>query len=104
MRVDPMLLSLQLEERGYTTGHEPDSLEFSSLGGWVATRSSGMKKNIYGNIEDMIVRVRMVTPQGTMERNFLVSRVGSHVTDHVIHHASHVTVIWPIVWSIMQVM
>ena len=32
-----------------------------------------MKKNIYGNIEDLIVRVRMVTPQGTMERNFLVS-------------------------------
>ena len=38
----------------------------------MATRSSGMKKNIYGNIEDLIVRVRMVTPQGTMERNFLV--------------------------------
>ena len=63
----------KLGERGYTTGHEPDSLEFSSLGGWVATRSSGMKKNIYGNIEDLVVRMRMVTPQGNMERNFLVS-------------------------------
>ena len=29
-------------------------MEFSSLGGWVATRSSGMKKNKYGNIEDMV--------------------------------------------------
>lgn len=29
-------------------------MEFSSLGGWVATRASGMKKNIYGNIEDMV--------------------------------------------------
>ena len=38
----------------------------------MATRSSGMKKNVYGNIEDIVVRVRMVTPQGTMERNFLV--------------------------------
>ena len=69
---DLTFLLLQLGERGYTTGHEPDSLEFSSLGGWVATRSSGMKKNVYGNIEDLVVRARMVTPQGTMERNFLV--------------------------------
>ena len=44
----------QLRDKGYTTGHEPDSLEFSTVGGWVATRSSGMKKNIYGNIEDLV--------------------------------------------------
>lgn len=47
---------LQLNESGYCTGHEPDSMEFSSLGGWVATRASGMKKNIYGNIEDLVSR------------------------------------------------
>ncbi len=35
-------------------GHEPDSIEFSTLGGWVATRASGMKKNRYGNIEDLV--------------------------------------------------
>jgi len=45
---------VQLAEKGYCTGHEPDSIEFSSLGGWVATRASGMKKNIYGNIEDLV--------------------------------------------------
>ena len=68
----------QLAERGYTCGHEPDSLEFSSVGGWVATRSSGMKKNVYGNIEDILLRVRMVTPRGVVERGHLVSsgRVG----------------------------
>ncbi|MGH0126276.1 UNVERIFIED_CONTAM: hypothetical protein FKN15_027262 [Acipenser sinensis] len=43
-----------LNESGYCTGHEPDSMEFSTLGGWVATRASGMKKNIYGNIEDLL--------------------------------------------------
>ena len=69
----------QLEELGYTAGHEPDSLEFSSVGGWVATRSSGMKKNIYGNIEDIVVRIRMVTARGTMERNFLVCGGGLNV-------------------------
>ena len=64
---------MQLGARGYTSGHEPDSQEFSSLGGWVATRSSGMKKNIYGNIEDIVVRVRMVTAKGTIEKTSLVS-------------------------------
>ena len=42
----------------------------------MATRSSGMKKNVYGNIEDLVVRVRMVTPQGTLERNVLVRACG----------------------------
>ncbi|KAK5613836.1 hypothetical protein CRENBAI_015716 [Crenichthys baileyi] len=58
-----------LNESGYCTGHEPDSMEFSSLGGWVATRASGMKKNIYGNIEDLVVHIKMVTPRGVIEKS-----------------------------------
>ncbi|MGH0152141.1 UNVERIFIED_CONTAM: hypothetical protein FKN15_021962 [Acipenser sinensis] len=58
-----------LNESGYCTGHEPDSMEFSTLGGWVATRASGMKKNIYGNIEDLVVHIRMVTPRGVIEKS-----------------------------------
>ena len=49
-----------LAKENLTMGHEPDSHEFSTLGGWVATRASGMKKNVYGNIEDLVVRVKMV--------------------------------------------
>ena len=45
---------LQLKARGYCTGHDPDSREISSLGGWISTRASGMKKNTYGNIEDLV--------------------------------------------------
>ncbi|KAI5722774.1 hypothetical protein M8J76_013312 [Diaphorina citri] len=52
-------LERELNSRGYTTGHEPDSYEFSSLGGWVATRASGLKRNAYGNIEDLLVQVTM---------------------------------------------
>jgi len=37
-------LAAKLEEHGVTMGHEPDSSEFSTLGGWIATRASGMKK------------------------------------------------------------
>jgi alkyldihydroxyacetonephosphate synthase len=58
----------QLRQYGFTMGHEPDSVEFSTLGGWVATNASGMKKNRYGNIEDLVLDLRVVTPQGIIER------------------------------------
>lgn len=64
-----------LNPLGLTVGHEPDSYEFSSLGGWVATRASGMKKNRYGNIEDLLVKVRMVTSKGVLERDCLAPRL-----------------------------
>uniref|UniRef100_A0A182NCQ5 Alkylglycerone-phosphate synthase n=1 Tax=Anopheles dirus TaxID=7168 RepID=A0A182NCQ5_9DIPT len=68
-------LERELRTLGFTVGHEPDSYEFSTLGGWVATRASGMKKNVYGNIEDLLVRVKMVTSQGVLERSLAVPRV-----------------------------
>lgn len=58
------LLEEQLNARGYTMGHEPDSYEFSTLGGWVSTAASGMKRTKYGNIEDIVVDIKMVTTQG----------------------------------------
>jgi alkyldihydroxyacetonephosphate synthase len=64
-----------LQEEGLTMGHEPDSIEFSTLGGWVATRASGMKKNVYGNIEDIVIRVKMVTCKGVLEKNISAPRV-----------------------------
>ncbi|XP_044253457.1 alkyldihydroxyacetonephosphate synthase [Tribolium madens] len=68
-------LERELRKLGFTSGHEPDSYEFSSLGGWVATRASGMKKNLYGNIEDLLVHVKMVTPNGVLEKNCQVPRL-----------------------------
>ncbi|XP_065341844.1 alkyldihydroxyacetonephosphate synthase, peroxisomal-like [Cloeon dipterum] len=61
-------LEEQLFREGFTTGHDPDSLEFSSVGGWVSTRASGMKKNRYGNIEDLVVHIRFVTAVGVLEK------------------------------------
>jgi len=40
-------------------------MEFSTLGGWISTRASGMKKNKYGNIEDIVQNIKMVTSVGT---------------------------------------
>jgi len=53
-----------LARHGFTTGHEPDSMELSTLGGWIATNASGMKKNRYGNIEDLVLAISAVTPEG----------------------------------------
>jgi len=57
-----------LEAKGLTTGHEPDSIELSTLGGWISTNASGMKKNRYGNIEDIVENVTMITPKGVVEQ------------------------------------
>ena len=59
-------LEKQLEEKGWALGHFPDSFEYSSLGGWLATRSAGMQSDGYGKIEDMLVSLKMVTPTGTV--------------------------------------
>lgn len=64
-----------LRKEGLTVGHEPDSYEFSTLGGWVATRASGMKKNMYGNIEDLVVRVKLVTPSGVLDKECVAPRI-----------------------------
>jgi alkyldihydroxyacetonephosphate synthase len=58
----------ELAEHGFTIGHEPDSIEFSTLGGWIATHASGMKKNKYGNIEDLVLDLQAVTASGELSR------------------------------------
>ncbi|CAH2106121.1 unnamed protein product [Euphydryas editha] len=68
-------LEREMRTRGFTVGHEPDSFEFSTLGGWVATRASGMKKNTYGNIEDLVVQTKVVTPVGVIEKSCRVPRL-----------------------------
>ncbi len=59
-------LERQLAERGWTLGHFPDSFAHSTLGGWIATRSSGMQSDRYGDIADLTRAVRVVTPAGLL--------------------------------------
>ncbi len=63
-----------LNARGYTAGHDPDSLEFSTLGGWISTHASGMKKNRYGNIEDIVLEATLVTPTGEVQTRHATPR------------------------------
>jgi alkyldihydroxyacetonephosphate synthase len=59
-------LEAQLNARGFTMGHFPDSFTHSTLGGWIATRSSGMQSDKYGDIAELTRAVRVVTPTGTL--------------------------------------
>ena len=56
----------QLNPKGWTMGHFPDSFNHSTLGGWIATRSSGMQSDKYGDIADLTRAIRVVTPAGIL--------------------------------------
>ncbi len=59
-------LERQLNEAGFTLGHFPQSFEFSTLGGWLATRSSGQNATLYGRIEDRVEALRLAYPGGNL--------------------------------------
>jgi alkyldihydroxyacetonephosphate synthase len=60
-------LEAALRARGYTLGHYPQSFELSTLGGWVATRSSGQQSLGYGRIERLFAGGRVETPSGRLD-------------------------------------
>lgn len=57
----------QLRPHGYTLRHFPQSFEFSTLGGWLATRSGGHYATVMTHIDDFVESLRVVTPTGTVE-------------------------------------
>ena len=56
-----------LRPHGLTLRHFPQSFEFSTLGGWIATRSGGHYATLYTHIDDFVESLRAVTPSGIME-------------------------------------
>ncbi len=57
----------QLRPHNYTLRHYPQSFEFSTLGGWIATRSGGHFATLYTHIDDFVESVRVLTPTGIVE-------------------------------------
>ena len=55
-----------LAQRGYTLGHTPQSYEWATVGGCVATRSAGQSSAGRGRIEDNVVALRCATPAGEL--------------------------------------
>jgi alkyldihydroxyacetonephosphate synthase len=60
-------LEAQLGEHGLTLRHFPQSFEFSTLGGWVATRAGGHFATVYTHIDDLVQSTRAITPKGVWE-------------------------------------
>jgi alkyldihydroxyacetonephosphate synthase len=61
------VLEEQLREHGLTLRHFPQSFEYATLGGWVATRAGGHFATLYTHIDDLVESVRAITPRGTWE-------------------------------------
>ena len=56
-----------LAREGLTLGHFPQSWEYATLGGFVATRSAGRASTGYGRIDELVLGVRLAAPAGTIE-------------------------------------
>ncbi|MGI8505792.1 MAG: FAD-binding oxidoreductase [Solirubrobacteraceae bacterium] len=61
------VLEAQLHEHGLTLRHFPQSFQFSTLGGWIATRAGGHFATLYTHIDDLVESVRAVTPAGVWQ-------------------------------------
>jgi len=59
------VLEAELNAKGYTLNHSPQSLDRSTLGGWISTRATGQFSSRYGGIEDLVVSLKAVLPNGT---------------------------------------
>jgi alkyldihydroxyacetonephosphate synthase len=60
-------LEAALKPHELTLRHFPQSFQFSTLGGWIATRAGGHFATNYTHIDDFVENVRMLTPRGIME-------------------------------------
>ena len=60
-------LEAGLRPQGLTLRHFPQSFQFSTLGGWIATRSGGHYASLYTHIDDFVESMRVLTPRGVLE-------------------------------------
>ncbi|MEX3010474.1 FAD-binding oxidoreductase [Hoeflea sp. TYP-13] len=80
------LFEAELNSRGYTCGHLPQSLEISTVGGWAACRGGGQASSRFGKIEDIVLGLKAVLPDGSCMDIRPVSRraVGPSLRDLMI--------------------
>ncbi|CCW67927.1 unnamed protein product [Phytomonas sp. Hart1] len=74
-------LDRQLFGYGLMCGHDPDSYTYSTLGGWIGARGSGAMSNQYGDIEDMVIALKVATPTGIIETPVTSRTCGAGLND-----------------------
>jgi alkyldihydroxyacetonephosphate synthase len=88
-KLDAGLFGPEAERRlgaeGVTLGHFPQSFEYSTVGGWVATRSAGQASTGYGRIDELVEGVRCITPAGELGTRALpASAAGPNLRELVV--------------------
>ncbi len=76
-------LEASLRPHGLSLRHYPQSFEFSSLGGWIATRAGGHFATLYTHIDDFVESLRVITPSGTIESRRLPGSGAGPSTDRL---------------------
>ena len=77
-------LERQLRSEGFTLGHFPQSFEYTTLGGWIATRSSGQQSHYYGRIEDTFAGGHIESPAGPIDINPVPASAAGPDLRHII--------------------
>ena len=77
-------LESQLKPHGLTLRHFPQSFEFSTLGGWIATRAGGHFATQYTHIDDFVEATRLVTPSGVMQTRRLPGSGAGPAPDRLV--------------------
>jgi len=75
--INGMNLERYLNSKGYTAGHIPQSINFSSLGGWIAHRAAGQFSTKYGKIEDIVLGMELILPQGDIINFKIIPRAST---------------------------
>jgi alkyldihydroxyacetonephosphate synthase len=97
-------LEEQLGDQGWTLGHYPDSFTHSTLGGWVATRSSGMQSDKYGDISDVARGMRVVMPGKVLEvRPIPATSTGPSVREMVLGSEGRLGVITEVTVQVRRI-
>jgi alkyldihydroxyacetonephosphate synthase len=95
----------ELNKIGYTMGHEPDSYEFSTLGGWISTYASGMRRYKYGNIEDIVIDFGYINDYSKkLDISFPVRYShGSKINNIILGHEGNLCIITDVLVKIKKI-
>ena len=87
-------LEAQLLAHGFVLGHYPQSFEYSTLGGWIASRSCGQQSARYGRIEALFAGGRIETPTGALDLpSFPASAAGPDLREWVLGSEGRIGII-----------
>jgi alkyldihydroxyacetonephosphate synthase len=96
-------LAAQLKAHGFALRHFPQSFEFSTLGGWIATRAGGHYATLHTHIDDFVECTRLVTPAGTLQTRRLPGSGAGPAPDRLVIGSEGILGVLTEAWVRVQV-